>query len=339
MNILYSKEVLEHFGLELEIILKHGDYDHGRLNNKVFYIRTKPVDEFIEQSLSIPEPIVKKIRRNPGALRGWIHRDFEFLRGRFFLDIKFRYEELSRYFGVDKTKEVKAQLPLIVSFRNEILSQIESQAHEWVNIGNRIASVLKVYYEESVSSPAYVERLFNELLLNPRLDSIRDLDSVKALDDGSVSKHIYESVVNGIEAYSLEKDELLGVCEPLIEKYQIAQAFVEAALLNKEIDTPEKYQQRNKWEYLLPAAERFAKSKSTRQGSVYAAHTILNVCEIAIDYMIEHELEYLDRHIAKCGRVALEHLEKKGLSPTKNTVEDWIREFAKKEKLLLPYDD
>lgn len=323
-----DEQIALELGLDFELSRKY-DYDFGD-DAKYYYFLSKTVDESIfEGCLNIPKPIENRETKNLDGKSGWVSRRFRFLSGRNFKKIEPTYEAGKELFGLSPDFDLRGQLSILMSFRDAYLDQLGLQAEVWVEIQNRIANVLKVYYLESISNNGRpkikIRELFNELLDNPPLEDIPEL--LEPLTDESVSKQVLDSVKIGLEWSTMRKEMIIEQSIQLAEKYYVLELLIQAAI-SKTDEELKDYRIRQIIENYLPEPKEVALQIVNTPANKYSLDRIISALEITKMYIVDEELDDLRNHVSTIIRRCLNQYDND--EPSKNTIRKWINKYCTK---------
>lgn len=217
----------------------------------------------------IPDKIGDKAVKYAETVKtGYLRPKFEFLSFRVSSD---DFDQLLSRLNLKIGEEISfQQIPVITSYRDSLLNQMNRQASEINRLNAEIASVLKVYYFESEEEAKTLIKNANtkpekEALSRSFLKSIREIRNIFSVLKGGIHSeeiqktqiheyissnqfiddYLKETTLFGIQYLSEKKDPLLDISEKFAKEIYVLESVIEDKFLNNRVSAlPEKEEPR-----------------------------------------------------------------------------------------------
>lgn len=235
------------------------------------------------------------------------------------------YKKSLELFELSENESIAPQkIPLLSSYRDTLLTQLERQAKEINRINIEIANVLKVYYYESDratlkgDSGDCTEEEINKRV-NDRREILRNLKNffqipilggagsdiimaswIKKFEENNyVSPHIIESTQYGIELLSEKRDPILKMAVEIAKKITPLESILEDAFLSDRIKSKKEFQEDERYKQ-LPEPEYVANlffSRKENKAGKYRPEIIKEALKIVRNYIFDKDINSISRKV------------------------------------------
>jgi hypothetical protein len=332
--------------------------DFGRLTGNPGYYKYKPVgDQFycvwndengIDKNwpdiFGVNEPIQfiasdeRFFGQENSAGSGYVRPYFRFLNKRI-LAVSESLGDYKRMIGKFDLKAPKVDLlNNVSSYRDKLFTQIERQSNKAHEINSEILNLLKVvFYESELSLREETGNGGIDVNLFPKLrffgrDEIlggADLEiaktnweSVVEELDAFISTDLIDSTTAGLKALLSKREPLLRMAEDLARDIMPLETIIEQIIVGKEFSEIDylRIERPEPWEVAIE----FIEGASYRE---YSTRTIAQAMTITREYILENNLESIDRKVEAIKRRINEDVTDK---PDRKTIRKWIKFYAQK---------
>lgn len=273
---------------------------------------------------------------------GYIRPSFPFIKLRLVAvdQSKADYRRILGQFDLDMPKpELVAQISI---YRDTLFGQMKRQAREAYRLNKEIAEVIKVFSHEtgqvvnSLSNQEVARRssngnpliihdilqLFEEAILGGA--SVKDIQTYwipeKIESNRFVSDQLKQATSYGLMILAKEREPVLQVAEQLARVILPMESLLEKLITGREFSEID--HARNMLPDPLSVADAFQKKA---KNIVYDTEIIALAMNETREYILEHDLQTLNRHVEAIKRIVSEKIP---VSPDPKTIRNWITTYG-----------